>query len=175
MFAQERVLNSQPINTVGTNEKQAGEPVCLLKKTRYGRSALSFYFYCGFEPRSGHIWNKPSFACEWSDGFSRDLQFSPHLMIYSETILTGRNHPPHPATSKKIFFLLKIGFFTIFAPIFQHSLTIFSSKFTVKSLGSGQKPREIGKSETHIYEPRHDKTNKVTVRPAKTQISLGNG
>ena len=23
------------------------------------------------------------------------------------------------------------------------------------------------------YEPRHDKTNKVTVRPAKTQISLG--
>ena len=24
-----------------------------------------------------------------------------------------------------------------------------------------------------IYEPRHDKTNKVSVRPAKTQISLG--
>ena len=24
-----------------------------------------------------------------------------------------------------------------------------------------------------IYEQRHDKTNKVTVRPAKTQISLG--
>ena len=24
-----------------------------------------------------------------------------------------------------------------------------------------------------IYEPQHDKTNKVTVRPAKTQISLG--
>ena len=24
-----------------------------------------------------------------------------------------------------------------------------------------------------IYEPRHDKTNKMTVRPAKTQISLG--
>ena len=24
-----------------------------------------------------------------------------------------------------------------------------------------------------IYGPRHDKTNKVTVRPAKTQISLG--
>ena len=23
------------------------------------------------------------------------------------------------------------------------------------------------------FEPRHDKTNKVTVRPAKTQISLG--
>ena len=23
------------------------------------------------------------------------------------------------------------------------------------------------------YEPRHDKTNKMTVRPAKTQISLG--
>ena len=23
------------------------------------------------------------------------------------------------------------------------------------------------------YEPRHDKTSKVTVRPAKTQISLG--
>ena len=26
---------------------------------------------------------------------------------------------------------------------------------------------------THLNEPRHDKTNKVTVRPAKTQISLG--
>ena len=24
------------------------------------------------------------------------------------------------------------------------------------------------------YEPRHDKTNKMSVRPAKTQISLGN-
>ena len=24
-----------------------------------------------------------------------------------------------------------------------------------------------------VYEPRHDKTNKMTVRPAKTQISLG--
>ena len=24
-----------------------------------------------------------------------------------------------------------------------------------------------------VYEPRHDTTNKVTVRPAKTQISLG--
>ena len=28
-------------------------------------------------------------------------------------------------------------------------------------------------SELYHYEPRHDKTNKVTVRPAKTQISLG--
>ena len=26
---------------------------------------------------------------------------------------------------------------------------------------------------TNISEPRHDKTNKVSVRPAKTQISLG--
>ena len=26
-----------------------------------------------------------------------------------------------------------------------------------------------------VHEPRHDKTNKVTVRPAKTQISLGIG
>ena len=24
-----------------------------------------------------------------------------------------------------------------------------------------------------LYEPRHDKTNKITVRPVKTQISLG--
>ena len=27
--------------------------------------------------------------------------------------------------------------------------------------------------ETQLFEPRHDKTNKVSVRPAKTQISLG--
>ena len=26
---------------------------------------------------------------------------------------------------------------------------------------------------TRIFEPRHDKTNKMSVRPAKTQISLG--
>ena len=25
----------------------------------------------------------------------------------------------------------------------------------------------------HLYEPRHDKTDKMSVRPAKTQISLG--
>ena len=25
----------------------------------------------------------------------------------------------------------------------------------------------------HLNEPRHDKTNKMSVRPAKTQISLG--
>ena len=28
-------------------------------------------------------------------------------------------------------------------------------------------------SNKHIYEPQHDKTNKMSVRPAKTQISLG--
>ena len=31
----------------------------------------------------------------------------------------------------------------------------------------------VWKSRIKISEPRHDKTNKVTVRPAKTQISLG--
>ena len=28
-------------------------------------------------------------------------------------------------------------------------------------------------AKSEIYEPRHDKTNKMGVRPAKTQISLG--
>ena len=28
-------------------------------------------------------------------------------------------------------------------------------------------------SHSFAYEPRHDKTNKMAVRPAKTQISLG--
>ena len=28
--------------------------------------------------------------------------------------------------------------------------------------------------DVELYEPRHDKTNKMSVRPAKTQISLGN-
>ena len=33
---------------------------------------------------------------------------------------------------------------------------------------------DVAKPETAIpYEPRHDKTNKMSVRPAKTQISLG--
>ena len=29
------------------------------------------------------------------------------------------------------------------------------------------------KSESATYKPPHDKTNKMTVRPAKTQVSLG--
>ena len=29
------------------------------------------------------------------------------------------------------------------------------------------------KKQTSSYEPRHDKTNKVTMHPAKSQISLG--
>ena len=32
-------------------------------------------------------------------------------------------------------------------------------------------PRKLPKHDP--FEPRHDKTNEVTVRPAKTQISLG--
>ena len=36
---------------------------------------------CGFEPSSGHMWDKPSFACRWSCEFSRDLPFSPHRAI----------------------------------------------------------------------------------------------
>ena len=31
----------------------------------------------------------------------------------------------------------------------------------------------VNKSEKNTNEPPHDKTNKMTVRPAKTQISLG--
>ena len=30
-----------------------------------------------------------------------------------------------------------------------------------------------GSKENSLYEPQHDKTNKMSVRPAKTQISLG--
>ena len=32
---------------------------------------------------------------------------------------------------------------------------------------------ESQKGQSCIYEPSHDKTKKMTVRPAKTQISLG--
>ena len=28
-------------------------------------------YCCGFEPRSGHMWDKPSSACGWSGSFSR--------------------------------------------------------------------------------------------------------
>ena len=38
---------------------------------------------------------------------------------------------------------------------------------------AGRMPRLIWVFAGRICEPRHDKTNKVTVRPAKTQISLG--
>ena len=31
----------------------------------------------------------------------------------------------------------------------------------------------VQKSQSCTYEPRHDKTNKVSVRPVKIQISLG--
>ena len=36
-----------------------------------------------------------------------------------------------------------------------------------------RKPVEVLTEGYSVNEPRHDKTNKVTVRPAKTQISLG--
>ena len=36
---------------------------------------------CGFESRSGHMWDKPSSACGWF--FSGGLPFSPHLTIDS--------------------------------------------------------------------------------------------
>ena len=45
--------------------------------------------------------------------------------------------------------------------------------------GTGRKETEkpgayqIANSMMSVFEPQHDKTNKVTVRPAKTQISLG--
>ena len=32
---------------------------------------------------------------------------------------------------------------------------------------------KAGLVKTHLIEPRHDKTNNMSVRPAKTQISLG--
>ena len=48
---------------------------------------------CGFEPSSGHMWDKPSSACGWSGGFSWDLLFSPHLPFdlaqMSEIFLAG--------------------------------------------------------------------------------------
>ena len=38
---------------------------------------------CGFEPSSGHMWDKPSSACGWSGGFSRGSPVFAHLMIGS--------------------------------------------------------------------------------------------
>ena len=40
----------------------------------------------------------------------------------------------------------------------------------ISQLSSGSKKKN---NKVIINEPRHDKTNKVTVRPAKTRISLG--
>ena len=38
---------------------------------------------CGFEPSSGHTWDKSSSACGWSGGFfSGDLPFLPHPTIW---------------------------------------------------------------------------------------------
>ena len=35
-------------------------------------------YHCGFEPSSGHMWDKPSSACGWSGDFSRgSLIFTP--------------------------------------------------------------------------------------------------
>ena len=36
-----------------------------------------------------------------------------------------------------------------------------------------QNSRNIADPSAVLYEPRHDKTSKMSVRPAKTQISLG--
>ena len=81
-----------------------------------------------------------------------------------------------------------IVFFTTFPLHSAVYLTIFCSQFTIKCLGSEQKPRQGQETwNTHIFlfglmwgrscdisfEPPHDKTNKMTVHPAKRQISLG--
>ena len=49
---------------------------------------------------------------------------------------------------------------------------MFSSTHTILHLKKILSCRFVLKT-TQIYEPRHDKTNKMSVRPAKTQISLG--
>ena len=78
----------------------------------------------GFEPRSGHMWDKPSSAC-WRSG-----DVSPRSPVFS---------PTYDRVGSK----------------------------RVKPSWRTVKPNK------NQHGPQHDKTNKVTVRSAKTQISLG--
>ena len=48
-----------------------------------------------------------------------------------------------------------------------------SPKSKVKLAPVDKNKEAKGSEVVSLFEPRHDKTNKVTVRPAKTQISLG--
>ena len=49
---------------------------------------------------------------------------------------------------------------------------VFSSRFSSDS-HSPRAKMYLGYLGLSVYGPRHDKTNKMAVRPAKTQISLG--
>ena len=50
---------------------------------------------------------------------------------------------------------------------------LFVLKFFSVLFHTGMRERERQSSMCSLFEPHHDKTNKMTVRLAKTQISLG--
>ena len=56
----------------------------------------------GFEPSSGHMWDKPSSACRWSGGFSRGSPVFAHLTIYSaQNEWNNLNGPQNQKKKKK--------------------------------------------------------------------------
>ena len=93
--------------------------------------------------------------------FLGDLPFSPHLTTISEIILTGRKSKKTKsfclAPLERVMNVVKgiqsyfVAFDTFSVLRFPYFILLFHNK----------------------SEPRHDKTNKMSVRSAKSQISLG--
>ena len=82
----------------------------------------------------------------------------------------GRRRPTYPISSPMSHRLRWAKMNTV------NVLKISSFFFSTKCLSMQMQPKNIcwrSSSWASIYEPPHDKTNKMTVRPAKAKISLG--
>ena len=82
------------------------------------------------------------------------------------------------------WFIMKVCLYTLLAQ-YQHRawktfmmsskdyLGFYSSFNSILPVDMSHKNMHMLETDSEWYEPSHDKTNKMTVRPAKTQISLG--
>ena len=78
-----------------------------LRPLKFSTLNRSSSHHCGFEPCSGHMWDKPSSAFRWSDEFSRgSLLLTPPFDWLGSLIFTGhktqikkkiclKDHKPH--------------------------------------------------------------------------------
>ena len=114
---------------------------------------------CRVEPSLGHMWDKPILLAVGDQVvfLGGSPIFAPPTdwrLKMSEIILMGRKHLPRIKKIRDYVGCLISRLRYMWMPLYGIPLAWCLCV-------------------VHSYEPLHDKTNKVTVRPAKTQISLG--